>query len=61
MRVLADGLDLSGKTTLTAALAAELAAWGRTVVEHKGFLADRFGRRLTVRQPAHSADPTLPD
>ncbi|MDQ0700904.1 hypothetical protein [Streptomyces sp. W4I9-2] len=57
MRVLIDGLDLSGKTTLTAALAAELEARGRTVVEHRGFLAERHpARRLLkmlplVRQP----------
>ncbi|MEU9457110.1 hypothetical protein [Streptomyces sp. NPDC048277] len=50
MRVLIDGLDLSGKTTLTAALAAELAARGRTVVEHRGFLAGRHPARRALKK-----------
>ncbi|MEU7022342.1 hypothetical protein ABZ990_17010 [Streptomyces sp. NPDC046203] len=50
MRVLIDGLDLSGKTTLTAALAAELEARGRTVVEHRGFLSDRHPARRLLKQ-----------
>ncbi|MER5372683.1 hypothetical protein [Streptomyces sp. NPDC002553] len=50
MRVLVDGLDLSGKTTLTASLAAELATRGRTVVEHKGFLADRHPARRALKR-----------
>ncbi|MCX4549615.1 hypothetical protein OG204_18695 [Streptomyces sp. NBC_01387] len=61
MRVLIDGLDLSGKTTLTAALAAELEARGRTVVEHRGFLADRHpARRLLKKLPlVRQPDSTL--
>ncbi|MFJ3762554.1 hypothetical protein [Streptomyces sp. NPDC090080] len=50
MRVLIDGLDLSGKTTLTAALATELAARGRTVAKHKGFLADRHPARRALKK-----------
>ncbi|MGW8700683.1 hypothetical protein ACWGOK_27800 [Streptomyces eurythermus] len=61
MRVLIDGLDLSGKTTLTAALAAELEARGRTVVEHRGFLAARHpARRLLKKLPlVRQPDSTL--
>lgn len=61
MRVLIDGLDLSGKTTLTAALAAELEARGRTVVEHRGFLTDRHpARRLLKKLPlVRQPDSTL--
>jgi dTMP kinase len=61
MRVLIDGLDLSGKTTLTAALAAELQARGRTVTVHRGFLADRHpARRLLKKLPlVRQPDSTL--
>ncbi|MFF8381644.1 hypothetical protein ACF07V_36750 [Streptomyces sp. NPDC015661] len=61
MRVFIDGLDLSGKTPLTAALAAELQARGRTVVEHRGFLADRHpARRLLKKLPlVRQPDSTL--
>ncbi|WP_043224331.1 hypothetical protein [Streptomyces sp. NRRL F-5193] len=61
MRVLVDGLDLSGKTTLTAALADELEARGRTVLTRKGLLAPRHpARRLLRKLPlVRQPDSTL--
>ncbi|MFI5987315.1 hypothetical protein ACIBEA_41400 [Streptomyces sp. NPDC051555] len=52
MRVLVDGLDLSGKTTLVTALATELEGRGHPVVEHRGLLATHHpARRLLKRLP----------
>lgn len=57
MRVLVDGLDLSGKTTLVTALATELEGRGHPVTRHRGLLATchparRALKRLPlVRQP----------
>ncbi|WP_406447136.1 hypothetical protein OG782_00220 [Streptomyces sp. NBC_00876] len=52
MRVLVDGLDLSGKTTLVTALATELEARGRQVAQHRGLLAARHpARRLLKKLP----------
>lgn len=60
-RVLVDGLDLTGKTTLTAAIIASLGEHGVPAVAHRGMLARRFPleRRLRktfplVRQPDSS-------
>lgn len=52
MRVLVDGLDLSGKTTLVTALATELEARGQQVAQHRGLLATRHpARRLLKKLP----------
>ncbi|MGC5000563.1 hypothetical protein [Streptomyces sp. DT195] len=61
MRVLIDGLDLSGKTTLTHALMAELERRGQSVVPHRGFLAARHPfRRLLKKLPlVRQPDSTL--
>ncbi|MFD8915551.1 hypothetical protein [Streptomyces sp. NPDC059575] len=61
MRVLVDGLDLSGKTTLVTALADELEARGRSVLTHKGLLAPRHpARRLLRKLPlVRQPDSTL--
>ncbi|MFI1191055.1 hypothetical protein [Streptomyces californicus] len=50
MRILVDGLDLSGKTTLVTALAAELESRGRSVLTHKGLLAPRHPARRALRK-----------
>ncbi|MDP4510351.1 nucleoside/nucleotide kinase family protein [Nonomuraea turcica] len=57
MRILIDGLDLSGKTTLVAALAQELQKRGHAAVRHRGMLAQHhpleplLKRLPLVRQP----------
>ena len=57
-RILVDGLDMSGKTTLTRAIIANLAAQGIAVQRHRGMLAEHhpleqwLHRRFPlVRQP----------
>ncbi|MGV9322542.1 hypothetical protein [Streptomyces sp. NPDC003660] len=61
MRVLIDGLDLSGKTTLTHALKAELERRGQAALPHRGFLATRHPfRRLLKKLPlVRQPDSTL--
>ncbi|MET8698300.1 hypothetical protein ABZW10_05410 [Kitasatospora sp. NPDC004723] len=61
MRILVDGLDMSGKTTLVAALIKTLEARGVTAVRHRGMLAEHhpveplLKRLPLVRQPQSSA------
>jgi thymidylate kinase len=58
MRILIDGLDLSGKTTLVDAVLEVLAVRGVPAVRHRGMLAEHHPfERLLKRLPlAHQAD-----
>jgi thymidylate kinase len=65
-RILVDGLDLTGKTTLTAAIIAALAERGVPAVPHRGMLAGHYPleQRLRktfplVRQPDSSLVTTV--
>lgn len=49
-RVLVDGLDLTGKTTLTAAIIAALAARGVPAVPHRGMLAAHYPLEQRLRR-----------
>jgi thymidylate kinase len=49
-RVLVDGLDLTGKTTLTAAIIAALAARGVPAVPHRGMLAGHYPLEQRLRR-----------
>ena len=65
LRILVDGLDMSGKTTLTEAIVAALAACGISAQRHRGMLAEHHPLEQwlhrtfpLVRQPASSAVTT---
>ncbi|MGW2188588.1 hypothetical protein [Streptomyces sp. NPDC001719] len=52
MRILVDGLDLSGKTSLVGALVEEFAGRGHRAVRHRGLLAEHHpARRLLKKLP----------
>lgn len=62
MRVLIDGLDLSGKTTLATRLTEVLGEQGRRPIHHRGFLSPRnpLSRPLeTVKAPDHPTSSLL--
>ncbi|MEU6608664.1 hypothetical protein ABZ922_27015 [Streptomyces shenzhenensis] len=62
MRVLIDGLDLSGKTTLATRLTEVLREQGRRPIHHRGFLSPRnpLARPLeTVKAPDHPTSSML--
>ncbi|GHE14815.1 hypothetical protein [Streptomyces alanosinicus] len=50
MRILVDGLDLSGKTTLVSALTTEFAARGRPAARHRGMLAAHHPLRPLLKK-----------
>jgi dTMP kinase len=50
MRVLIEGLDLTGKTTLSLAVAAEFTRRGRPAVRHRGMLTGRHPARAALRR-----------
>ncbi|MFF4403817.1 hypothetical protein [Streptomyces sp. NPDC001404] len=52
MRILVDGLDLSGKTSLVGSLVEEFTAHGHRAVRHRGLLAEHHpARRLLKKLP----------
>jgi dTMP kinase len=50
MRILIEGLDLSGKTTLALAVAEEFTRRGRPAVRHRGMLTARHPARRVLRR-----------
>ncbi|MFG1879579.1 hypothetical protein ACGFIV_32575 [Sphaerisporangium sp. NPDC049003] len=57
MRILIDGLDMAGKTTLVRALIAEFASRGISATRHRGMLAEHHPLEQVLRQLSSARQP----